>query len=114
MSFDTQDRELNRFLLGIGEEHFRVPRAFAKIDEEPGRIGKNLGIKAYADTSGTLGLKQWQDLPDFSLAGTNRGYKAVLDIDSNNQSKQQFQIPTNGHCEPRRSRSLVSIITIGV
>jgi Ca2+-binding RTX toxin-like protein len=90
MSFERQDPERDRYFLGTGEEHFRVPRAFAKIDEEPGRIGRNLGTKAYADTSGTLGLKQWQELPNFRLSGTNRGYTSVLDIDNRDQSKLMF------------------------
>jgi pimeloyl-ACP methyl ester carboxylesterase len=96
MSFDEQDRALNTYPLGTGEEHFRVARAFAKIDEQPGRIGKNLGIKAYGDTSGTLGLKQWQEIPELPLAGTNRSYKAVLDVDSTNQSKSMFGLRNAG------------------
>lgn len=50
------------------DQHPRVVQAFAKIDEQPGLIGDNLGIRAYADTSGTLGLKEWKTLSNGSIA----------------------------------------------
>lgn len=68
--------EPSRFLSSIRlaeQQHAKVVQAFAKIDEESGLIGDNLGIRAYADTSGTLGLKEWETQNDGSVASLNVG-----------------------------------------
>ena len=69
------------------DQHSRVVRAFARLDEDNGRIGNNLGIRAYADTSGTLGLREWEEFSLFPLSGTDRSYTAVLYVDENDQSR---------------------------
>jgi Ca2+-binding RTX toxin-like protein len=69
------------------DQHGRVVLAFARIDEQSGRIGNNLGIRAYADTSGTLGLRQWKEMSALPLATSGRSYTAVLQVNENNESK---------------------------
>ena len=61
-------------------------RVFANIDNQPGRIGNNLGIRAYADTSGELGLKEWQKISGLPLSGGGRNYIATLYSDVNDES----------------------------
>lgn len=77
-------------------EHERVLLSFANIDEQPGRIGSNLGIRAYASTSGSLPLSTWQEIPNFPIAGSDRSFTAVLDVDIDNQSNQLLGLRNSG------------------
>ena len=68
------------------DQHSRVVQAFANIDNQSGRISKNLGIEAYASTSGTLPLENWEDIDGLPLSNANRNATAILLVDENNQS----------------------------
>ena len=68
------------------DQHSRVVQAFANIDNQPGRLSKNLGISAYASTSGTLPLSEWEGIDGIPLAGAGRNATAILYVDANNQS----------------------------
>lgn len=74
--------------LGL-DEHPRVVKAFAKLGDEPGRVGKNLGIGAYQNDLQTLALTNWQELPNLPLNGadgsSDQSYTALLSVDPNDE-----------------------------